>query len=106
VGQTINLGSAQEISINDLAHEVAMAVGRPGAAVTHEISRPGDVLRLYADAGKARKLMGFQPQVGFQEGLARLRDWYLSLGQSPEELLQAEVVRSWEHQEGGAHGRA
>lgn len=104
VGQTINLGSAQEIAISDLAHEVAMAVGRPDAAVTHEISRPGDVLRLYADTTKARQLMGFRPRVGFQEGLARLRDWYRGLGHSPDELLQDEVVRNWERQEEGADG--
>jgi UDP-glucose 4-epimerase len=105
VGQTINLGSAQEIAINDLAQKVATAVGRPDAAVAHETSRPGDVLRLFADTGKARQLMGFRPQVAFQEGLARLRDWYRGLGQSPDELLHDEVVRSWERQEEGAHGQ-
>lgn len=104
VGQTINLGSGHEIAINDLAHEVATAVGHPGAAVTHEIPRPGDVLRLYADPTMARQMLGFRPQVAFQEGLARLRDWYLSLGKSPQEILQDEVVRNWECQEERAYG--
>lgn len=96
VGQTINLGSGHEITINDLAYEVAQAAGRPGAAVAHEIPRPGDVLRLYADPAKARHLLGFQPRVSFQQGLARLRDWYLSQGKSAEDLLADEVVRNWE----------
>jgi UDP-glucose 4-epimerase len=103
VGQTINLGSGYEIAINDLAHEVAMAVGSPDAAVIHEIPRPGDVLRLYADTTKARQLLGFNPQVMFQDGLVRLRDWYLSMSKSPEELLKNEVVRNWERHERGVH---
>ncbi len=64
------------------------------------------MLRLYADPTKARHLLGFRPQVAFQEGLARLRDWYLSLGKSPQELLQDEVVRNWEAQEKGVHDNA
>lgn len=98
VGRTINLGSGHEIAITDLARAVAAVAGHPDAAVVHEIPRPGDVLRLYADTTQARELLGFRPQVGFEEGLGRLRDWYLSLGKSPEALLQDEVVRNWESQ--------
>ncbi len=96
VGETINLGSGAEIAINDVAHEVAAVVGRPHAEVVHETSRPGDVLRLYADADKARRLLGFQLHVSFREGLLRLRDWYLDQNTSPEALLAQETVRNWE----------
>ncbi len=106
VGRTINLGSGHEIAITDLARAVAAVARRPDAAVAHEIPRPGDVLRLYADTTHARQLLGFRPQVAFEDGLARLRDWYLSLGKSPEELLQDEVVRNWESQVEGVHGKS
>ena len=96
VGQTINLGSGREIAINELAHEVAAVVGRPDAAVIHDAPRPGDVLRLYANTTKAHQLLGFEARVTLREGLARLKDWYLSLGQPPELLLEQEVVRNWE----------
>jgi UDP-glucose 4-epimerase len=96
VGETINLGSGREISINDLAREVATVAGRPGAAVTHDTPRPGDVLRLRADTTKARRLLGFEPKVTLHEGLIRLRDWYLSLCKPPELLLEKEVVHNWE----------
>lgn len=98
VGQTINLGSGHEIAINELAREVAAVVGRPDTTVIHDDPRPGDTLRLYADTAKARQLLGFEPKVTLREGLARLRDWYLSLGQPPEKLLEQEVVRNWELQ--------
>lgn len=96
VGQTINLGSGGEVTINDLAGEVAAVVGRSDAPVIHDNPRPGDVLRLCADTTKARQLLGFEPEVTLREGLIRLRDWYLSLGRSPEELLEQEVLRNWE----------
>jgi UDP-glucose 4-epimerase len=104
VGQTINLGSSEEIAISDLAHKVASLVGRPDDAVIHEISRPGDVLRLYANANKARQLVGFKPRVSLLEGMAKLRDWYLAQNKSPEKLLEDEIVRNWERQEEGASG--
>ena len=96
VGQTINLGSGREVAINELAREAAVVVGRPDAAVLHHDPRPGDVLRLCADTTKARELLGFEPRITLREGLASLRDWYLSLGQSPEELLEQEILRNWE----------
>jgi UDP-glucose 4-epimerase len=96
IGQTMNLGSGAEITINDLAHAVATAAGHPNAPVMHDIPRPGDVLRLYADSTRARELLGFSPSVGLAEGLAKLRDWYRSSGRSAEELLETERVRNWE----------
>jgi len=96
VGQTINLGSGGEITINELAREVATVVGQPDAPVIHDDHRPGDVLRLCADTTKARQLLGFEPEVILREGLTRLRDWYLSLGQPPEVLLEQEIARNWE----------
>jgi UDP-glucose 4-epimerase len=95
VGQTLNLGSGREISINDLAAKVAEVVGSNRAGIVHEEPRPGDVLRLYADATKARQLLGFEPEISLDEGLQRLKKWYESQDKTPEELLQQEMVRNW-----------
>lgn len=97
VGQTINLGSGRKTPIKDLAREVAVVVGRADAAVIHDSPRPGDVLGLfYADTAKARQLLGFESKIMLHEGLTRLRDWYLSLGQPPEVLLEQEILHNWE----------
>jgi UDP-glucose 4-epimerase len=106
VGQTINLGQGSEISINDLAGEVARVVGRSDAEVVHEQSRPGDVLRLYADSAKARQSLGFQPTVSLQQGLTRLKQWYDGLDVKPEELLKDEITRNWLGSEGHLHVQA
>lgn len=96
VGKTINLGSGSEITIADLARAVAAIANRPDAQVFHEPERPGDVRRLCADIDLARQWLGFAPHVPFHQGLMALFDWYLSLGQSPEELLKDEIVHNWE----------
>lgn len=95
VGETVNLGSGREIAISDLARRVARAAGTPDAEVVHDIPRPGDVLRLLADASKAERLLGFRPQVSLDDGLTRLRRWYAEQSRPAEELLKDEVVRNW-----------
>lgn len=96
VGQTINLGSGKELSISDLTREIAKVLRIRKADLVYDTPRPGDVLRLYADTGKARQLIGFAPSVSLPEGLKKLKYWYLSQGKSPEMLLEQERIRNWE----------
>jgi UDP-glucose 4-epimerase len=96
IGQTINLGNGSELTINNLAHEVKTVVNQPQATVIYETPRPGDVLRLYADTTKAQQLFGFKPEVTLQEGLMKLKEWYMSREISPEILLEQEVVHTWQ----------
>ena len=96
VGQTVNIGSNYEITVNELAETIKQVIGNPDAEIIHDDPRPGDVLRLYADSSKAGELLGFEPQISMDEGLSRLKNWYDSLEQSPEDLLEQEKVRNWE----------
>jgi UDP-glucose 4-epimerase len=95
IGETLNLGSGAEVTINELAKIVKAAVGRPDAAIEHDRPRPGDVPRLVADVTRARTLLGFQTRVSLQEGLEHLLRWYRDQGKSPEELLEQEIVHNW-----------
>ncbi len=96
IGRTINLGNGREIAVNDLAREVARAAGRPDTDLVHDMPRPGDVRRLYADMSLARTLLAYTPAVPFAEGLARLRVWYESMGVAPDVLLEQELVHNWQ----------
>jgi dTDP-D-glucose 4,6-dehydratase len=51
---------------------------------------------LYADNTLARKVLGFQPTITLEQGLRQLRQWYLERGESPQRLLESEVVHNWE----------
>jgi len=95
VGQTLNLASGKEISINELAREVMVVTGR-AVPIEHDRPRPGDTLRLLGDASKAKRILGFEPQISLREGMSKLKEWYLSRGIPVEKLLEEEVVRNWE----------
>lgn len=95
IGQTINLGQGSEISMNSLASEIALAVGRPDAPVCYDSPRPGDVLRLIADSSLARDILGFVPQVSLKDGLRQLHRWYLAGHVPAERLLHDEHTHNW-----------
>ncbi len=59
-------------------------------------TRPGDVLRLFADSTKAADLLGYVPKVGFHEGLENLAVWDSQQDKSAEDLLADEVRHNWE----------
>lgn len=78
VGCTINLGSGREISIGDLAQLIARVAGRSITIETDEARlRPkaSEVERLVADNTLARTLLGWEPSVSLEEGLARTFKW-------------------------------
>jgi len=95
IGQTINLGSGREVSINELARQVASVVGRPDAPVEHDRPRPGDVLRLCADITRAQSLLGYSARTSLEDGLRKLLAWYREQPFTPEELLEQEIVHNW-----------
>ncbi len=99
IGETINIGQGSETSMIELANEVRNVLGKPDAPLQYDEPRQGDVLRLCANTSKAKALFGYSPSTSLHDGLIRLRDWYLSLEESPEELLKNELVRNWHRQE-------
>ncbi|MGN6818938.1 MAG: NAD-dependent epimerase/dehydratase family protein [Sphingomonas sp.] len=95
VGQTINIGSGHEITVNDLAETVSKLVADGKAAIEWRDPRPGDVLRLYSDPTRGRDLLGYQSSVSLDQGLQHLIDWYRTLGVTPESLLEHEREQNW-----------
>jgi NAD dependent epimerase/dehydratase len=78
VGQAINVGSGQEISIGDLARLIVKLVGRDVPVVQDpQRLRPAssEVERLCADNTLARDILSWKPQVSLEEGLQRTIDW-------------------------------
>ena len=78
-GQIMNLGSGKDISMNHLLQEICDYMGYKGEWEHHE-SRTSDVRKLCADISKARKLIGFEPEMPFEEGIKETLDWYMNNG--------------------------
>ncbi len=73
--EIINLGNSHTLTLRDFIDIVEELVGRK-AEIVRLPPQPGDVPRTYADVSKARRLLGYDPQTPFVEGMARFVDWY------------------------------
>jgi nucleoside-diphosphate-sugar epimerase len=70
VGQVINIGSGESISINEMLRVAADLLGVP-LHPEYRDARAGDVRHSRADISRAKVLLGYEPSVGFREGLTR-----------------------------------
>lgn len=79
IGEVINIGSGQEISIGDLARKIMKILGKDLEILTDEQRvRPekSEVQRLLADNRKARELIGWEPKTPLDEGLKKTIAWF------------------------------
>lgn len=74
-GKIINLGSGRDISINNLLRGICDYYGYAGEW-EHRPSRTSDVRNLCADSRRARQILGFIPDVDFEQGIKLTLDWY------------------------------
>ena len=65
----INVGYGNDVTINELAHAVAKAIGYQGKIV-FDVSKPDGAPRKWMDSGRLNSL-GWKPQVNLEDGLAR-----------------------------------
>ena len=75
-GQVINIGSGQSVSVNEIAARLARTLGRDDIApeITRKY-RVGDVRHCFADISRARAVLGYEPAVTLDEGMAELARW-------------------------------
>jgi nucleoside-diphosphate-sugar epimerase len=74
--EAINLGGHEVITINKMIAILEEKIGQR-ALITHHAFHPADVRANHADVSKARNILGWQPQVGLDQGISRLVDWYM-----------------------------
>ena len=75
IGQVINLGIGERVTLNQLLAELQKIIGT-NIPARHEEIRAGDVLHSLADISRARELIGYSPLVGLAEGLKQTVAWY------------------------------
>jgi dTDP-L-rhamnose 4-epimerase len=78
-GGTFNIGSGQDRSVNEVAAELARAMGRN--SIEAEIvgkARTGDIRHCFCDPALARETLGFAACEDFGERLAELAEWVSS----------------------------
>lgn len=75
-GKIINLGSGKDISINTLLQGICKYMNYTGEW-EHRPARTSDVRNLCADSTRAKELLGFEPHIGFEDGIEKTLDWYV-----------------------------
>jgi len=77
-GETYNVGSGVEKSIEEIADAVLSLTGKPETLKTIVPDRPGHDRRYLLDSSKLRRELGWQPTIDFEEGLRETVEWYAS----------------------------
>ena len=74
-GMIINLGYGKDISMNFLLQNICNYMGYDGEW-DHREERTSDVRNLCAGIERARSVLGFTPEMDFEEGIKETLDWY------------------------------
>jgi len=74
-GRVFNGGTGSRITLNQVIHLLAKISGQPIEAV-YDPPRNGDIRDSQADISLARRVLGYEPRVQFEEGLRRTWEWY------------------------------
>jgi UDP-glucose 4-epimerase len=72
--EVVNLEGAEPVSIRRIAETVLEVLGRP-MDIEYVTARQGDFTGRSVSADKARRLLGWEPKVSFEDGLRRYVVW-------------------------------
>ena len=75
-GEVLNVGSGNAYTVREIAERLARVLERP--ELEPEITgkyRVGDIRHCYADVGKVRAVLGYEPRVALEDGMAELAAW-------------------------------
>lgn len=77
-GEIYNIGGGEEKRNIDVVKTILRLLGKPESLITFVKDRPGHDRRYALNTSRARRELGWQPVVSFEEGLARTVEWYLA----------------------------
>ncbi len=73
--EIFNLGESQTVTLSYLIELLENALGKK-AIINRQPTQPGDVPITFADISKAKKILGYNPQVKIEEGIPRFVEWF------------------------------
>ena len=76
MGETYNVGSGIEASIEEIADLVLALTDKPESLKTIVPDRPGHDRRYLLDSSKLRRELGWEPEIGWKDGLRETVEWY------------------------------
>jgi dTDP-L-rhamnose 4-epimerase len=86
-GRALNIGSGRSVTVNEIATKLARVLGVDLEPEVTGKFRAGDIRHCFADIGLAADLLGYQPEVELEDGMAELADWLAT--QTAEDRVDA-----------------
>lgn len=75
-GKILNLGSGEELSINDISKKVTDILDANNKIhILYKPSRPGEQRYVYSDNSRINKTLNWEPKIKFSEGLIKTIEW-------------------------------
>jgi dTDP-L-rhamnose 4-epimerase len=87
-GCAVNVGSGESITVREIAERLARVTDR--TEVRPQVTgkyRVGDIRHCFADISLAREVLGYEPQIALDDGMAELADWLE--GQTAEDRVES-----------------
>src|ERR1700737_2251073 len=81
-GLAINIGTGSPYTLNQTLALIERITGRPAEA-KYAPPREGDIHDSQADISLARDVLGYNPRIGFEEGLKHTWDWFCTAQNAP-----------------------
>jgi len=73
----LNIAAGEEVPIRDLVNKIAeLTETRAQLEIGALPYRPTEIWRMYADSTRARKTLGWKPEVSLEDGLKRTIEWF------------------------------
>lgn len=75
VYEILNLGNSSPVSLKEMIETIGKALNiKPN--IEQLPMQPGDVERTFADVSKAKRLIGYEPKISFEDGIKEFVNWY------------------------------
>lgn len=75
-GEAYNIATGGRVTLNELYKKIAQYLGKGNIPPVYGPERPGDIKHSNADISKAKRDFDYDGNIGFEEGLSLVIDWY------------------------------
>jgi len=91
-GEVINLGTGINININKIAEIILEKSGSNSSLINHTDDRLGQVMTHISSKDKAKRLLSWEPETSFEDGVERTIEWYKQNSDWWEKLIWMKSV--------------
>lgn len=76
LGESYNIGTGDRLPNIEITKKILALLGKDDSSIEHVKDRPGHDRRYALNSQKIRRELGWEPKIGFDEGLAATVEWF------------------------------